>query len=571
MLARGRVPSYTAPIPMERTRLVGMQKRTESGQCQNSFEFPQGARLGRACARSGGLRMRGLPALATVLLLTTVPTATAKADELAPEDRGAVDDRRWEHRVSMRRCYEARGWQLRMADDDGLTADGYSAVRAVMMGYNHGLDLRALQMDEIDQALGALGEASADRRAAAVRELDLVVTDALMRLAFELRYNHEATVADGDVSAWRAAGIAELCAAQDTALEAELDALSPSMASYKRLVAALSRYRRLQSEGGWPTLTGEIDATSPPELIAELRSRLAIENYLLDTGSGEWDEELSQALARFQQAHHISPPVDQVGPSTLDALNVPIDQRVAELVVTLDAMRETARGVDGAGQAVWVNVAGFYVEVWEDADRLYRTRAIVGNVNARGRNRTPLFSDVLERLEVNPSWYPPPRLAANLSPDPSRGIVEQGGRLIQLPGPENVLGRVKFLFPNPHAVYLHDTNNRALFDRNTRAYSSGCVRIEDPIELAALLVSRDQSRDYDETMSWLNGILETTRTEVVPLQTQLPVHLEYYTVYVADDGIVEFHGDIYRLNRTQIREVARRHDIALDHSFDEEG
>jgi murein L,D-transpeptidase YcbB/YkuD len=192
-------------------------------------------------------------------------------------------------------------------------------------------------------------------------------------------------------------------------------------------------------------------------------------------------------------------------------------------------------------------------------------------VNARGRNRTPLFSDVLERLEVNPSWYPPPRLAANLSPDPSRGIVEQGGRLIQLPGPENVLGRVKFLFPNPHAVYLHDTNNRALFDRNTRAYSSGCVRIEDPIELAALLVSRDQSRDYDETMSWLNGILETTRTEVVPLQTQLPVHLEYYTVYVADDGIVEFHGDIYRLNRTQIREVARRHDIALDHSFNEEG
>ena len=129
MLARGRVPSYTAAIPMERTRLVGMQKRTESGQCQNSFESPQGAGPGRACASSGGIGRRGLPALATLLLLTTVPSATAQADELPPEDRGAVDDRRWEHRVSMRTCYEARGWQLRMADADGLTALSIAAGR----------------------------------------------------------------------------------------------------------------------------------------------------------------------------------------------------------------------------------------------------------------------------------------------------------------------------------------------------------------------------------------------------------------------------------------------------------
>lgn len=125
------------------------------------------------------------------------------------------------------------------------------------------------------------------------------------------------------------------------------------------------------------------------------------------------------------------------------------------------------------------------------------------------------------------------------------------------------MGKVKFLFPNHHAVYLHDTSNPRLFERTVRAFSSGCIRTDRPLELATLLISRDQGREPEEVSAWIDGILQTDETEVVRLQQVLPVYLEYFTVWVADDGIVEFYGDIYGYDRAAVREVSRRRDVAL--------
>jgi murein L,D-transpeptidase YcbB/YkuD len=242
----------------------------------------------------------------------------------------------------------------------------------------------------------------------------------------------------------------------------------------------------------------------------------------------------------------------------LGALNTPVEERVAAIEVTLQRLRESARGTHDRGESVWINVAGFWVEVWDDGDRLFRSRAIVGNTSGGGVNRTPLFADEMERIEVNPVWYPPPRLARNLQLSEANGVVRRNGRLIQLPGPSNPMGQVKFVFPNHHSVFLHHTSNPQLFDRTVRAYSSGCVRMERVVELATLLISRDQNRGPDEVRAWIDEVLQGSVSEPVVLTRPVPVLLEYFTVWVADDGTVEFYGDIYGYDRAERRRALQR-------------
>lgn len=457
--------------------------------------------------------------------------------------------------------YGPREFDPAFATSTGLTDAGLILSGRLREGVAHGLDPDLLGLDEVRAAIDALDAADAADRPEAAAAAEVALADALVRLADELRYANPANRPAGAPDTWRRDALLELLGASPSALDELLDALPPTLPAYVALVGALDRYRAIQEAGTWRTYDGPIDASADPEQVLALRDRLAREGYLEASMSATFDDALSEAVFRFQVAHHVDPEAEDAAAQTIAALQVPIEERVAQLIVTLDRMRDSRWGADAPGEAVWVNVAGFYAEVWEHDNRLFRTRAVVGRLEGGGRNHTPLFSDVMERIELNPMWYPPPRLAASLSENAARGIVRQGGRLVQLPGPDNALGRVKFLFPNSHDVYLHDTSHRELFAESVRAYSSGCVRIDQPLQLATLLISRDQARDYDEVQAWIDEIMETTNTERVDLAHPLPVHIEYFTAYVADDGIVEFYGDIYGLDRPQIRQVQRRRDV----------
>jgi murein L,D-transpeptidase YcbB/YkuD len=505
-------------------------------------------------------------------LLLVLQALPAWADPMERVWRELQRHGRRYHDAALLQTLYVAGDRLRWVagDTPALEADGEVLLAWLLRADAHGIDPVALRLGEIDEAWQAWQtlDAPDPERAA---HFDLLLSDALIRYGDELRWGHpapfwserDAAVADraGDrLQAWQA-----LWATRGEGLGPALRALEPTVPSYQRLMEALRIYRGAQRSGGWPTLTAEITPDSPPELILALRERLSLERFLEPSDDPTWDDDLRRGLRRYQEAHHISPPRDLVGPATLAELNVPIAQRVAAIIVSMEQMRRSRRGVDPEGPAVWANIAGFAVEVWEGDDLRFRTRAVVGNLSGGGRNRTPLFSEWMQRIELNPTWYIPERLARNLQPDASRGIVRQGGRLIQRPGPDNALGRVKFLFPNQHAVYLHDTSRPELFDRTIRAYSSGCVRIDRPLELATLLISRDQGRDPAEVQTWIDGIMRTTRTEVVRLEQPMPVHLEYFTVWVAPDGIVEFYGDIYRRDRAAVRRVLQRRDVNLDH------
>ncbi len=354
---------------------------------------------------------------------------------------------------------------------------------------------------------------------------------------------------------------------------AEIENLEPPFQQYDRLVAGIEEYRGYVDAGGWDTL--ELDRSLSEgrrgDDVLALRRRLAAENYFDgDVENDRFDAELNAAVENYQTTHQLEVDGEVTG-GTLRSLNVPADRRLAQIIVTLVRWRQSRAAADWQGDYIFVNVADFHAELWDGPERVYRWRVIVGRERGRGpngeiRGRTPLFSDRLQYLVFNPYWNVPetiqreeydPLIAADPNWLADNGFefhYSSGGNemLRQLPGPGNSLGIVKFLFPNAHDVYMHDTPSRSLFRRAVRSYSHGCVRVDDPLDLANLLLRRD--RDWSEWRSrrFIERRLAPGTEEWVSLIDPIPIHIEYYTVRGDDDGRMNFLADPYRYDVEQI-------------------
>ena len=335
---------------------------------------------------------------------------------------------------------------------------------------------------------------------------------------------------------------------------------------YVALQAALQRYRRIRAAGGWPSLPpgptlrpGMTDARVPT-----LRARLRATGELEDGSSGgeAFDEPLVRAVRRFQERHGLVAD-GLVGPGTRRALNRTVDERIDQLRLGLERARWILRDV--GDDYVLVNIAAARTYVYRGGELVWRTRSIVGQ---RDR-QTPIFKDAIRYMELNPAWIVPETIFLEdklplIRADP--GYLAQGNyrvydrhwqvldpsvvdwwaldpppvTLVQAPGPMNALGRVKFMFPNRFAVYLHDTDERGLFDRAARSLSSGCVRIENPMVLVDLLMQGAPGWSHQR----LEAILASGRTTRVDLPKPMPVLLTYATAWV-EDGVVQFRSDVY--------------------------
>jgi murein L,D-transpeptidase YcbB/YkuD len=365
--------------------------------------------------------------------------------------------------------------------------------------------------------------------------------------------------------------VAALQAAIDSpSLRRKLETVIPRGWFYRAMREGLARYRGIAANGGWPTVPegltlrpGDTDSRIPT-----LARRLAVTGDLpegLSTAiSDHYAPELEQAVRRFQARHGLD--VDGiVGPGTLRAMNVLAATRVRQLEINL----ERARWVldDISDYFILVNIAGFRVYVVRDRELVWETRAQVG----RPYRKSPVFRDEMKYLVFNPTWTVPYSIATrDLLPQikQDRGFFEARGfdlvgrngervepssvdwtnvtagsfpyTLVQRPGPANAMGRVKFMFPNEHAVYLHDTPSRYLFDRADRTFSSGCIRIENPFELAEILLGPD-----GWTQARLQDVLDTGQERTVFLSTPVPVLLLYWTAQANLDGTVSFFPDVY--------------------------
>ena len=342
--------------------------------------------------------------------------------------------------------------------------------------------------------------------------------------------------------------------------------LPPASTEYSHLVRARARLTDAISVGGWgpevPDGRYELGDTGPG--VIALRNRLVAMGYLERTAKGTFEPELKLAVEQFQEEHGLV--VDGVvGGETLSELNRSAVDRLGQVVVAME--RERWLNIDRGERHIWVNLAEFRVRVIDDGRETFSTRAVVG-ADKNGQ-RSPEFSDDMEHMIVNPSWHVPRSIAINeylpqFRANPysnghltiyykgeaiSRGrinwpAVTAGNwpfQLKQPPSNSNALGLVKFMFPNRWNIYLHDTPAKSLFDRNTRAFSHGCIRLHRPFEFAYTLLARQT----DDPRGLFESKLATGQETRINLDQHVPVHLVYRTAFTTPRGEVRFVPDIY--------------------------
>lgn len=428
---------------------------------------------------------------------------------------------------------------------------------------DHELVDHVLGLDGDDPIAPRLAAAAAAYRAAlepharAMVEAELRVADAALRFARDMRhFNYKrmswrelSDAGGGKVVVYErlAATLQELFEAEDADTTTEiLDALRPNLTQYDRLLTALANYRAMTP---WETLPA-VDLQTP-EGRQRLAARLAAEGY--DT------RDLEAALDKYRITHQFLP--GSQDPGVLRSLNVSLDRRTRQIELSLQRYRETFYRDEL--DYIFVNIPDFHAEVYRGGELRKRLRVVVGNTervcDAKTNkwhyvNATPIQWAKLDHLMLNPWWNVPPRLfREDIEPRlhdqawlDAKGyeVYERNGRKAarQRPGEANALGKVKFIFPNEHDTYMHDTPSKQYFSRPTRAFSHGCVRVEEPLDLASYLMT-----EYDlGGAERMENILELGRTIKIDVPGEIPVFFEYYTVRVDDAGDVWFLADPYR-------------------------
>jgi murein L,D-transpeptidase YcbB/YkuD len=413
--------------------------------------------------------------------------------------------------------------------------------------------------------------------------LDLLLTAAFERYARDLAQGQVVPQeADGT---WhlQARGVDPVAvlrgASPDADVAKQLDTLSPSHGLYRRLRAALVKYRHLGEQGGWDaTLSGpSLRPGDEGARVLALRERLRREGDLEPGPSAlgrHWDPPLTDAVRQFQHRHGLLPD-GIVGPRTLAALNTPVTERSAQLRRAMERLRWMPH--DLGGHYVLVNTAGFELAVVEGDRKVLGMRVIVGTPD----QATPSFTATLTSLVINPYWNVPVRIARDrLVPREQRspGYLAARGfrvldsrtgrwrepnaaslsgsslRLRQEPGPGNLMGRLSFVLPNRFDIFLHDTPDRSLFEREVRACSEGCVRIERAMALALHTLRRAPAWTEESIQEEIDAL----RHQVLTLPEPIAVYVVYLPSWVDEDGLAHFRPDHYGREAVLAQHFPRR-------------
>jgi L,D-transpeptidase YcbB len=327
---------------------------------------------------------------------------------------------------------------------------------------------------------------------------------------------------------------------------ATLHAYEPQTFVYREMKQALAELRAIQATGGWKTMSGgpvlKTGATGPR--VQELRQILVARGDLAPGAaeSAAFDAELAAAVKRFQYRHGLTED-GTCGPGMIAELNIPVTTRILQVRLAMERLRWLPPAT--TGRRIAVNIADFRAYVFDGDAVVFQTAAVVG----KQYHETPMFTASMTYVVINPYWNVPPSITKaeilpKLKTNPqylAQHHMEMEGNMVrQLPGPWNSLGRFKFMFPNPHNVYLHDTPARTLFSLADRAFSHGCVRLQKPAELAALLL-----KDQGWTPERIQATVESGEQTVVTLAKPVPVTIGYATAFRTPDGLLHYRRDVY--------------------------
>ncbi|MDW4548621.1 L,D-transpeptidase family protein [Defluviimonas sp. D31] len=347
-----------------------------------------------------------------------------------------------------------------------------------------------------------------------------------------------------------------------------INELPPQIRQYGELRRARLDLEAVIARGGWgATVTAGTlrPGDSGPSVVA-LRDRLIRMGYVERSATPTFDGALQKAVQRFQFEHGLAP--DGVaGPGTLAEVNVGAEARLHAVLVAMERLR-WMNGIDLGKRHIWVNLPDFTAKIVDDGKVTFESVTVVG-MNENGR-RSPEFSDQMEFMVVNPTWNVPrsitvkeylPMLQKNPRSVGHLRITDRHGRVVnreatdfsqftasnfpfrmsQPPADDNALGLVKFMFPNPWNIYLHDTPSKSLFQKEVRAFSHGCIRLGRPFDFAYALLARQT----DDPVGLFERHLKTRSETTVRLDQPVPVHLVYFTAWPSARGEIEYRRDVY--------------------------
>lgn len=466
--------------------------------------------------------------------------------------------------------YSDRSFKPIWVRDNGLKSKGEMLLEFLENIENHGLREFKYRVDAIRDLVG-------DPHPRALAELEMLLTSAFIDLGRDLTRGRvdPSEVAEGnDIPMPRTFGSAYLLdgAEQADELQPYLDSLMPQDKRYHRLVAALKKYRGIRDAGGWKPITaGDVLKPGGKDVrLPMLRELLTVTGDLSleqrpvgDT----YDEVTVAAVKRFQMRHGIAED-GVIGPTTLDQMNVPVEQRIRQLEVNLERRRWLAR--EPGGFYVFVNLADQELKVVKDEKTVHTARVVIGKTY----HKTPVFTEDMTYLVINPYWNVPssianreylPKLKQDAGYLQRQGIrvLDRSGkevnpfsvnwagmsripyRLRQDTGEKNALGRVKFMFPNKYNVYIHDTPAKSLFEKDLRVFSHGCVRVENPLDLAVVILE-DEGWSRDRIGEQVNS----GKRRIVKLKQKIPVYVTYITAFANKDGTIHFRRDVYGRDET---------------------
>jgi L,D-transpeptidase YcbB len=434
------------------------------------------------------------------------------------------------------------------------------------------------QLKELMTPASKANPGDRNKELAALRDLDLLLTDAFLLLGSHLlsgRVNPETLDPTWEThSPGTDLAVVLKDALEKSDIAASFSSLTPPRDGYRRMKKALAAYRKLSEIHAPPPIPPgpSLKLGNRDNRIPAVRDRLVFWGDRPEASKPEtpelFDWALDAALRRFQTRHGIE--ADGVlGAKTLIALNCPAADRLSQIEINMERWRWIPRHL--GTQYILVNTADFSLRLVAGLETLMEMRVVAG----RPAQLTPVLSGEINYLVINPYWHVPhsiavrdilPKLRKNpeylreqhitvlagwsenapeISPESVdwKSISDHNFRyrLRQEPGPKNSLGRIKFMFPNKFGVYLHDTPSRGLFKKTTRGFSSGCIRIEKPMDLAAYLLRDTREWNYEA----IAAQIESGETRVIQVNPAMPVHLLYWTAWVDENNTVQFREDVY--------------------------
>ena len=466
---------------------------------------------------------------------------------------------------------------------DGLNHNAKVFIKTITEADHEGLDPSTYHRDDILTLLTniELNSVLDAYEPAKYAKLDLLLTDAFFSFGFHLSegmVEPNATAFDWHIEKPKKNLLKILqTSLRNEKLEGLVDILQPHHSGYLKLKSALLKYINIKDSGGWHNVPigPKLRKGDIGKRIAALRSRLIISGDLTDSKNDNeeyFDEALENSVKKFQARNGLK--IDGVvGSSTLSVLNISVEDRIEQIKFNMERWRWLPQ--DLGERYLMVNTANFELDIIEDGQSVTSSRAIVG----KKKRPTPALSRKITYMELNPYWNIPHNIALNdilpcIKKDPNylkdKNIRvfenwEDGAREInpesidwdtvtkenfvyklrQDPANSNALGRVKFIFPNEFSIYLHDTPARELFNKTKRTFSSGCIRIEKPMELAAYLLADNSKWTFEK----LTDALNSKKNRTILLSDPMNIHILYWTAWVDKDGTVNFRDDIYGRDR----------------------